>query len=543
MLVSIFNDVLGPVMRGPSSSHCAAALRIGRLARDLMGGEIDDVLVEFDRAGSLPTTHHSQGSDMGLFGGLLGWDAADERLPGSMETFAQAGARIRIATVDVGDPHPNTYRLTLRNDHVRHALRAISTGGGMIEVIAIDGATVSIFGDYVETLLWLTASQDSELTATEIWRRVSAVDPDSIGLVDLSTLAIENGLLLRVTSREPLPAEVLERFRADGLCDLVRTLNPVLPVRSHRGMRVPFETCNAMLAHDAGRGTALWQLAVEYESLRGQLREDEVIAMMTEIVRILRRSIAAGIAGTSYEDRVLPSQAPDFERRMVAGGLLDAGALNQIVLAVTALMELKSSMGVIVAMPTAGACAALPGSVIAMAEAMGLGEQEMVRAFLASGLIGVFIASQFSFAAEVGGCQAEGGSASAMAAAALVTLAGGTLPQTVAAASMALQSMIGLICDPIASRVEAPCLGKNVMAAANAVCCANMALAGFMEVVPLDEVILTAKRVASQMPRELRCTALGGLSITPASIAIQTRLEQLASTRKAGCGTGTCGCG
>lgn len=543
MLVSIFNDVLGPVMRGPSSSHCAAALRIGRLARDLMGGEIDDVLVEFDRAGSLPTTHHSQGSDMGLFGGLLGWDAADERLPGSMETFAQAGARIRIATVDVGDPHPNTYRLTLRNDHVRHALRAISTGGGMIEVIAIDGATVSIFGDYVETLLWLTASQDSELTATEIWRRVSAVDPDSIGLVDLSTLAIENGLLLRVTSREPLPAEVLERFRADGLCDLVRTLNPVLPVRSHRGMRVPFETCNAMLAHDAGRGTALWQLAVEYESLRGQLREDEVIAMMTEIVRILRRSIAAGIAGTSYEDRVLPSQAPDFERRMAAGGLLDAGALNQIVLAVTALMEVKSSMGVIVAMPTAGACAALPGSVIAMAEAMGLGEQEMVRAFLASGLIGVFIASQFSFAAEVGGCQAEGGSASAMAAAALVTLAGGTLPQTVAAASMALQSMIGLICDPIASRVEAPCLGKNVMAAANAVCCANMALAGFMEVVPLDEVILTAKRVASQMPRELRCTALGGLSITPASIAIQTRLEQLASTRKAGCGTGTCGCG
>ena len=308
-------------------------------------------------------------------------------------------------------------------------------------------------------------------------------------------------------------------------------------------MRVPFETCNAMLAHDVGRGTALWQLAVEYESLRGQLRQDEVIAMMTEIVRILRRSIAAGIAGTSYEDRVLSSQAPDFERRMAAGGLLDAGALNQIVLAVTALMEVKSSMGVIVAMPTAGACAALPGSVIAMAEAMGLGEQEMVRAFLASRLIGVFIAAQFSFAAEVGGCQAEGGSASAMAAAALVTLAGGTLPQTVAAASMALQSMIGLICDPIASRVEAPCLGKNVMAAANAVCCANMALAGFMEVVPLDEVILTAKRVASQMPRELRCTALGGLSITPASIAIQTRLEQLASTRQAGCGTGTCGCG
>ena len=79
--VSLFNDVIGPVMRGPSSSHCAAALRIGRLCRDLMDGQLEDVLLEFDREGSLPTTHYTQGSDMGLFGGLLGWEAADDRLP------------------------------------------------------------------------------------------------------------------------------------------------------------------------------------------------------------------------------------------------------------------------------------------------------------------------------------------------------------------------------------------------------------------------------------------------------------------------------
>jgi L-serine dehydratase len=115
MIVSIFNDVIGPVMRGPSSSHCAAALRIGRLARDLMEGQIDAVLVEFDRQGSLPTTHTSQGSDMGLFGGLLGWDAADERLPDSPRAIRDAGVRVRIATVDAGDPHPNTYRLTLQS--------------------------------------------------------------------------------------------------------------------------------------------------------------------------------------------------------------------------------------------------------------------------------------------------------------------------------------------------------------------------------------------------------------------------------------------
>jgi L-serine dehydratase len=110
LLVSIFNDVIGPVMRGPSSSHCAAALRIGRLARDLMGGELDEVLVEFDRNGSLPTTHDSQGSDMGLFGGLMGWDAADERLPGSPQALRDLGVQIALKRWTPGI-RPNTCRL------------------------------------------------------------------------------------------------------------------------------------------------------------------------------------------------------------------------------------------------------------------------------------------------------------------------------------------------------------------------------------------------------------------------------------------------
>ena len=127
--VSILNDVIGPVMRGASSSHCAAALRIGRLARDLMGGRVTRLLVEFDTNGSLPATHESQGSDMGLFGGLLGWDAADERLPRSRAALEAAGTTIEIRYIDCHDPHPNTYRLTLDNGNDRHTMIAISTGG------------------------------------------------------------------------------------------------------------------------------------------------------------------------------------------------------------------------------------------------------------------------------------------------------------------------------------------------------------------------------------------------------------------------------
>jgi len=526
MLVSIFNDVIGPVMRGPSSSHCAAALRIGRLARDLMDADFSDVLVEFDRNGSLPTTHDTQGSDMGLFGGLMGWDAADARLPGSPQALRDSGVRIAIETVDAGDPHPNTYRLTLHSARETHTLRAISTGGGMMEVIDLDGFAVSMFGDCFQTLVWADA-------------------PASEVMAALAGRFTADAILLHQADGKQLIEVKAGEFVGDAvLADLpgvrsIKRLGPVLPVMSRQDTRVPFGSCAEMLEHDAGRATPLWQLAVQYEMARGGISETEVIAKMVDIVRIVRHSIAAGIAGTQYDDRVLGHQSGRFDELLRAGKLLDGGALNRIILYVTALMEVKSSMGVIVAAPTAGACAALPGAVIAMAEAMGLDEEAMARALLASGLIGVFIATRWTFAAEVGGCQAEGGSAASMAAAALVTLADGTLSQAVAASSMAFQSMLGLICDPVANRVEVPCLGKNVMAASNALACANMALAGFDPVIPLDEVIDTAKHVASQMPREVRCTNLGGLSITPTAIALEAKL---AARRASACGSG-CGCG
>ncbi len=528
MLVSIFNDVIGPVMRGPSSSHCAAALRIGRLARDLVGGTPDEVVVEFDRAGSLPTTHESQGSDLGLFGGLLGWDAADERLPEGDSTLRAAGTTVRFVTGDYGDPHPNTYRLAVRRGDRSHSLRAISTGGGIIEVLDIDGFPLALHGDAHETL-WCVVGADARPRGRTLAEAIAAALGSAADRV--TTIEGPAGLLVRVGSREAISPARLAPFAESAAW--VRALGPVLPVLSPPGVEVPFASAAALLAADAGRELPLWRHAIDYEMQRGGLSEERVTAMMVEIVRVLRRSIASGIAGTQYDDRVLPAQAPGFAAALAGGRLVGDRVLNGIVLATTALMEVKSSMGVIVAAPTAGACAALPAAVITLAETMGLGEEEMARALLAAGLVGVFICTPWSFAAEVGGCQAEGGSAAAMAAAAIVTLAGGSVRPALAAASMALQSMIGLVCDPVGNRVEVPCLGKNVMAAANALACANMALAGFAEVVPFDQVVETARRVSEQMPRELRCTALGGLSITPASQAIEIRLMERRAGRSA----------
>lgn len=183
-------------------------------------------------------------------------------------------------------------------------------------------------------------------------------------------------------------------------------------------------------------------------------------------------------------------------------------------------------MGVVVAAPTAGSCGALPGAVIGISTELGLPQDEMVKAMLAAGIIGVFISAHATFAAEVGGCMAECGSGSGMAAAGIVGLKNGTLDQSLAAASMALQSSLGMICDMIADRVEAPCLNRNVMAATNALSCANMALSDYNHLIPLDEVIETMKRVGDAIPNTLRCTGLGGLAITKTAKKIEAMLEK-----------------
>jgi len=509
MITSIFNDVVGPVMRGASSSHCAAALRIGRLARDLMDGQLTEVLVEFDIHGSLPTTHASQGSDMGLFGGLLGWDAADERLPDSTRLLRESGVEIRIDYIDVHDPHPNTYRLTLQNDSEEHSMIAISTGGGMIEVQKIDGFDVEMGGGSYTTLLY---TDDAVTVGAKLSERTRASE---------------------VFFHKAGPAAMVEvraaTFLDDAtLADLnllsIKRLSPVLPVASRKGIEVPFTTCEEMFAHDAGQHRPLWELAIDYESERGNLSRDEVLARMVEIVQTVRRSIAKGIDGTEYEDRILGHQCATYKTKMENGQLLDAGILNLMTVYVTALMEVKSSMGVILAAPTAGACAGFPGSTLAAIDTLGLSDDEAAKAMLAGGVIGLFIATRSSFAAEVSGCQAEGGSASGMAAAALAYLGGASLPQCIAAASMALQNCLGMICDPVAKRVEVPCLGRNVIAASNAITCANMAIAEYDPVITLDEVIETMDRVGKNMPREHRCTGLGGLAITKTSQEIEQRL-------------------
>ena len=376
--------------------------------------------VEFDANGSLATTHESQGSDMGLLGGLLGWDATDERLADSPRWIVEAGIRIETRISDLRAEHPNTYRLTLSNSTEQHTMTAISTGGGMIEVVKIDGVPLSLAGDYHETLLYLD-SGDAEL----LGYLHAHVDADEIALrrgADTKLIEIK---AQRVLDRD-VAAGLRSQFGIRGL----KCISPVLPMLSRQTRASRSSPARRCFSSTRGLNLDLWELALRYESARGNLPEAQVFERMKEIVQIMHASILKGIEGTRYADRILGYQSGGYRARMDEGRLLDGGMLNRIILYVTAMMEVKSSMGVIVAAPTAGSCGGLPGAVIGAASEMGLSVDEMTKGMLAAGMIGVFIAAGATFAAEIGGCQAECGAGSGMAAAALVTLAKGVVAST-----------------------------------------------------------------------------------------------------------------
>lgn len=520
---SIFNDVLGPVMRGPSSSHSAGALRIGRIALDLMQGDLANALVEYDPNGSLVTTHKAQGSDMGLFGGFLGWNADDSRLVNYQEHLEQAGISVDIRYISYGATHPNTYKLTLTNDQFEHQLTAISTGGGMIQVVDIDKAPINLRGDSYVLLVYLK----SDVSDSRRQIIISLEDKyDHVKLCEgkREFVMVESSVAFDITQ--------IEDILSDHLIYDYRLINPVMPILNNPQMSLPFSDAQQLFNYIKleNRSKSLSFIAIEYEAARSGLTHEQLLIKMDDIRKIMTKAIATGLSGTKFVDRLLPAQSPAFKKKHLNGELLPTGMLNEIIMQVTAIMEAKSSMHTIVAAPTAGSCGAMAGAVFGAASVIGSSDEDICHALFVAGLIGVLIAKDATFAAEEAGCMAECGSGSSMAAAALVSLQKGSIEQCLSAASMALQNSFGMVCDPIANRVEAPCLGKNVMAASNGLSCANMALAGFDQVVPLDEVIIAMAKVGKAIPHELCCTALGGLSQTPTSQRLE---QQLSGTHNA----------
>lgn len=228
-----------------------------------------------------------------------------------------------------------------------------------------------------------------------------------------------------------------------------------------------------------------------------------------------RRSVSGLVGGDG-------AKMADYREK---GETLSGDYLSEVIQTALCTGESNACMRKIVAAPTAGACGVLPAVLIPLYR-RGAKEDEIVRALYVAAGIGAVIGYRACIAGASGGCQAEIGSASAMAAGALTALRGGGPEEIGHAVAMALKNLMGLVCDPVAGLVEVPCVKRNVIGAVNAVSCADMALAGIESRVPVDQVIDCMGDVGRRMPVEFRETALGGLAATPFGQAVKKQMNR-----------------
>ncbi len=512
----IFNDVVGPVMRGPSSSHTAASWRIARICLDILNEPLKEAIIDFDKDGAWAGNYREQGTAMGIDGGLLGLNIIDDKMKHTEALAEERGVIIRYEVNSFPTKHTNTVRLRLEGKGGKKVqIVAASLGGGAFEIQQIDDFQVSIRGNYFETLI---RNKNNEPIPEDIKTIVS-----QNALLFQST--DENSTLINLKSSQEIPLEIIKRLKKNPVFDEVIVVNPILPIVSGNEKELPFNSIISLLEYAERNNLDMGEMGLLYEECQSGLSKTALTEKMENIIKTIENSIKTGLQGTEYKDRILPQQSHLIRRAEKDGKILRNTLINNIIAYVTAIMEAKSALEVIVANPTAGSCGTVGGTLKAVAEELNSTSDELIKAYFASGLIGAFFDKESGFSAEESGCQVECGSASGMAAAGIVQLMGGTVKQAIDAASSAIQNMIGLVCDPVADRVEVPCLGKNISAAMNAISSATMACAGFDPVIPLEEVFQTVVRVGKQMPACVKCTGKGGLAVTATSIRLKEQLK------------------
>lgn len=268
-------------------------------------------------------------------------------------------------------------------------------------------------------------------------------------------------------------------------------------------------------------GLPLSRLVLQDQAEQMEQPESQLLEQMTRNLEVMRAAVKAGrqpglrsVSGLTGGDAL----------RMMnyaLGNPLSGGIIAKASARALAVAEYNAAMGKIVAAPTAGACGILPAAILTVLKERHLPDRAGVMALFTAGAIGMVIANQASIAGAQGGCQAECGSASAMAAGALVELAGGTPAQVGHACAMALKNQLGLVCDPVAGLVEIPCIKRNVSGTAIAFTAADMALAGIESKIPVDEVVDAMRRVGDSLPCTLKETAGGGLATSPTGIQMR----------------------
>ena len=505
-------DIIGPIMIGPSSSHTAGALRIASMCRRLLAGEPRQVA--FHLYGSFAHTYRGHGTDKALVAGLLGMAADDERIRDSFEIAKQQDLSFTFEPrPNEPMPHPNTVCIEVTDSTGSHvSMRGESIGGGAAVITRINGIDVRLTGEYHSIVV---KQRDVAGVLAHIATCLSVFD---VNIATTKLFRERKGELAYTIMQTD--DEIDERVAASiakhpdifdvRIVKSDRASEAVAPVKGNA------ENAGGFAAEFTPQEAAARFEELDFACGAEMLAycEHEGIAISEAMCRRERCMLAAdGVAVDNtrrYLERVLSvmresATAPITSPVRSMGGLIggEAAALSKL--------EAKTDSGT--------ASGVVPAMLLAAQDKHGFSDEELIDALANAAAIGYLITRNATVAGAEGGCQAEVGAASAMAASAACELFGGTPAQCFAAASNALCGLMGLVCDPVAGLVEAPCQKRNATGVANAIVSAQIALAGIGNLANFDETVEAMRRVGNSLPFELRESALGGLAATPSACA------------------------
>ncbi|MGQ9801872.1 MAG: L-serine ammonia-lyase, iron-sulfur-dependent, subunit alpha [Candidatus Saccharicenans sp.] len=511
--ISIFNQVIGPVMRGPSSSHTAGAYFIGKIARSLLNDKVKRAVITFDPYGSYARTYQEQAADLSFACGLLGIELVDDRFFQVLEIASKTRVDINFRIEKLDRPeHPNTLEMDLTSEKgEKLRLRAVSVGGGSVEIKSLEDWEVYFTGTFHEMAV--------EVESASVQQIVEKLESRP-GLLEKPKVQSQgNRVLVSVRSREPFPAELLREIRMITGVKKTWVIEPVCPVIKREPL---FRSAAEMVELAAERQLTLGELALEYEVEALGISKDEVRQEAGRRFNIMRQAVHQGLELEGETIQLLRASAGNIlrlENQRKLPGVMSGPYLRAAARAM-AVMHINGKRGVVCAAPTGGSAGTLPGVLVTLLEDEGLRLEAVLRALMAAGAIGVIVDSRATFAAEVAGCQVEIGAAGAMAAAAVVDAYGGNVHQAADAAAIAFQNIMGSVCDLVQGKVEIPCHTRNALGAAQAFLCAGLIMGGYENPINLDETIDAVYATGKMLPPELRCTARGGLAVCPSALKL-----------------------
>lgn len=273
------------------------------------------------------------------------------------------------------------------------------------------------------------------------------------------------------------------------------------------------------------KNLSLSEYAIMFEIQEKDATREEVLTRMKKNLDVMKNAAFAGTEKEVYSlSGLIGGDGYKLNNYANRGKTLTGRVTNKAMAYALASSEVNASMGKIVACPTAGSCGILPAVILSIKEELGCDDDTLIRGLLAASAVGMIIAINATLSGAEGGCQAECGSASAMSAAAVVEIMGGTPKMSLDAASIILQNILGLVCDPVAGLVEIPCAKRNAQGAVTALCTADMVMAGIEAKIPFDDAVDAMYKVGKNMPTELRETALGGIAVTKTGLVLKEQV-------------------